>query len=79
MNRLDMLALNEKGFAFDPMSGESFSLNESAVKMITLIRKEEDAKSIATRLSEDFDVSFNDAYTDALEFMEKLKHHGLMD
>ena len=74
-----MLALNENGFVFDPTTGESFSLNDSAMKIINLLRKGNDTESVATQLSEDFDVDFNDSYTDTLEFVEKLKYFGLVD
>ena len=78
MSRLDTIAMNDSGFAFDPMSGESYSLNDSAQEIVELLKAGREAKEIAQHLSDEYAISFEDAYRDTLEFVEHLKLYGLV-
>jgi len=76
--RVNNLAINQSGFAFDPTTGESFTLNESAKKIIELISEGLEEKEIAKRVSEEFDVDEKEAYNDVLDFKERLGLYGLL-
>ncbi len=76
--RLENLAINKNGFAFDPTTGETFTLNETAIKIVELMVKGESEKSIAQKLSEEFEVSSQEAFNDVLDFKERLKLYGLI-
>ncbi len=79
MSRLETLALNDTGFAFDPMSGESFTLNETALEIIKAIKEGKSEREIAKQLSEVYEVEALDSFTDVLAFIKQLKMFGLAD
>ena len=65
--------LSDSGMAFDPQSGESFHLNETARLILSLLRQgrtlEDASREIATR----FAISYEQALTAALEFQVQLE------
>ena len=65
------------GMAFDPQTGESFQLNASAKFIITLHQQELSVEVIAQRLSTEFNIPFEQAITDVLEFQVQLNVIGL--
>jgi PqqD family protein of HPr-rel-A system len=73
MQRLRSLALNPDGFAFDPTTGESFTLNTTGLVVLEGLREGSSALEIVGRLSEEFDVSENDATRDVDDFMDHLR------
>lgn len=79
MNKLDTLALNDSGFAFDPMSGESFTLNETAIEIIKAIKDGKSERDIAQYLSEEYEIDSLDSFTDVLDFIKQLKNLGLVE
>jgi len=79
MERLVNLAMNSEGYAFDPMTGECFQINENGKLIINLILKGMSLKEIATRLCADQTVGFSDAYTDTFEFISNLQLFGLVN
>lgn len=79
MSKLETLALNDTGFAFDPMSGESFTLNETALSIIKAIKEGKSEREIAEYLHELYDVSTLDSFTDVLDFVKQLKMFGLVE
>jgi len=50
--RIENLAVNKNGFAFDPTSGEAFTLNETAKEIIEDLARGVEEKEIAKKLSE---------------------------
>ena len=78
MSRLLSLAINENGFAFDPLNGESYNLNESASEIIDLLKRGNEIKEVAITLATSYDISFEEAYTDLLDFKQKLKLYSLI-
>ncbi len=79
MSRVETLALNDSGFAFDPMSGESFTLNETAVEIIKAVKEGKNEREIAEQLSTAYEVETLDSFTDVLDFIKQLKNFGLVD
>ncbi len=79
MSRVEMMAINDTGFAFDPMSGESFTLNETAVEIIKALKVGKSEREIAEALSELYDVEALDSLTDVLDFIKQLKSFRLVD
>ncbi len=76
--RIENLAVNKNGFAFDPTSGETFTLNETAKEIIEDLARGVEEKEIAKKLSEEYDVTQEEALNDVLDFKEKLKLYGLL-
>lgn len=73
MQRLRSLALNPDGFAFDPTTGESFTLNPTGLVLLEGLRDDEDPQALVARLVERFDVSAEDASRDVDDFLEHLR------
>ena len=69
MQRLRSLALNPDGFAFDPTTGESFTLNSTGLVLLEGLRDDEDPQALVARLVERFDVSAEDASRDVDDFL----------
>jgi PqqD family protein of HPr-rel-A system len=79
MKKLDVLALNDEGFAFDPSSGDSFQVNSSGRAIIAGLRKDESDADIADGLVAEFDVDTEDARADVADFRARLKSYGLLN
>lgn len=79
MSRIEMMAINDTGFAFDPMSGESFTLNETAVEIIKALKAGKSEREIAEELSAVYEVEALDGLTDILDFIKQLKMFRLVD
>jgi PqqD family protein of HPr-rel-A system len=73
MQRLRSLALNPDGFAFDPTTGESFTVNPTGLVLLEGLREGQDPQALVARLVEDFDVSPDDAARDVDDFLEHLR------
>lgn len=73
-----MLAMNDSGFAFDPTSGESYTLNVVARQIIDYLKEDDDLQIVTLKLVEKFDVDFEQAYQDVHEFVEQLKSYRLL-
>ncbi len=79
MNKIKSLVINESGFTFDPFTGETFTLNESGAIIIRHLREDVPLDKISEELTKTFKVSPNEAYTDILEFRNKLVIYGLLE
>jgi hypothetical protein len=78
MDRLSALALNPDGFAFDPTTGESYTLNATGIATLEGLRDGLGADQVATRLSETFDVSAEEAVRDVADFVDVLRTYRLL-
>lgn len=76
--RLGRLALNDEGFAFDPTRGESYVLNETALRIIRACQKGGSGSEIARELEQAYQVPAAEAEADVAEFMERLRSLGLL-
>ncbi len=72
MQRLTHLIINDLGFAFHPMTGHSYKLNQTAQFILQLCQTAHEVNDIADQLATRFQVSFAEAYIDVVEFREKL-------
>lgn len=65
--------LSDTGMAFDPQTGESFHLNETARKILTLLRQGKTVEEASTEISKAFSIPYEQALTTALEFQVQLE------
>ena len=79
MNKIKSLVINESGFTFDPFTGETFTLNETGAMIIRHLREDVSLDKISEELTKTFKVNPTDAYTDVLEFRNKLVIYGLLE
>ena len=78
MNRLLSLAMNETGFAFDPSAGESYTVNHTAREIIELLKRGMEVEDIVKRISSEYEMPFEEVYTDVIELIEKLRVYGFI-
>jgi PqqD family protein of HPr-rel-A system len=67
------LALSESGFVFDPVSGQSFTVNDTGLALLRLLQKSADEQQILDQLCQDFDAEPNDMARDLEEFVASLR------
>jgi hypothetical protein len=79
MSRLQTLAINAEGFAFNPMTGECFRLNETAEAVIAALRLGQTVEDVAKGVASDYGISEGRALSDVLEFRTQLVRAKLID
>ncbi|MEI6707342.1 MAG: PqqD family protein [Methylococcales bacterium] len=67
------LAVSESGFVFDPVSGQSFSVNETGLVVLHLVQQEQDLDKLVEQLAEQFDASILEINRDVQDFINRLK------
>ena len=67
------LALSESGFVFDPVSGQSFTVNDTGLALLRLLQKSSDEQQILQRLAEDYSGNPDDMARDLEEFSASLQ------
>jgi PqqD family protein of HPr-rel-A system len=73
MSNLRRLATNDEGFVFDPATGDSFVVNESAALLIRGLQEGLDESRLTQRLTDRFDVDRDRAAADIDDFLLQLK------
>jgi hypothetical protein len=72
---LKRLALNESGFVFDPMSGQSFTVNPCGLELLKLMQKQTEIALINQQILQEFDITAEALERDFLEFSEQLRRY----
>lgn len=67
------LALSESGFVFDPVSGQSFTVNETGLVILRLAQQEDDLDQLVEQLAEQFDANIVEINRDVQDFANRLK------
>ena len=70
---LKRLALSESGFIFDPVTGNSFTVNHTGLALLQLIQQTLDVGQITKRLQTEFVIDATIAERDTSEFAGLLK------
>lgn len=78
MQRLRSLALNPDGFAFDPTTGESFTLNPTGLTLLEGLREGRSPDELAADLADRFEVTPEEAARDVDDFLERLRSFRLV-
>ena len=72
------MIIDENNVGFIPSLGISFQMNDTAKKIIELIKEGKNKEDIVKILSDEFSVSWQDVYIDAEDFFQKLIVYGLI-
>lgn len=70
---LARLALNESGFVFDPVTGNSYTVNESGLAIMRHLKNSEGLDRIIETLQDKFSVDTQIAERDVIEFAASLR------
>ncbi len=79
LTRLRDLAVSDSGFVFDPMTGYTFTVNPTGLRVLQGLKSGETPERIAQGLLEEFDFEGGeDVPRDVDEFVDRLREHGLV-
>ncbi len=70
---LSRLALSESGFVFDPVTGNSFTVNTSGLSILRLLQKSDDWNEVIAALRDEFELEAQVAERDVIEFATSLR------
>jgi len=77
MSRLSALAVNDEGFVFDPTTGDSFLANRCGLLILRVLGEGKDDKDAVRALTDEYDVTSEEAERDVADFREQLKAVGI--
>ncbi len=77
-SKLSNLAISDTGFVFNPLNGDSFTLNPTARKILLNLKENKSKQEILDIITEQFDVDRNDAEVDFDNFISQLSMYKLV-
>jgi Coenzyme PQQ synthesis protein D (PqqD) len=77
--RLGELAVSDTGFAFDPHTGSTFTVNPTGLAVLQAMKEGLSTEAAAERLRGRFDARGADVRRDVDDFMALLRQHGIVD
>jgi hypothetical protein len=66
------LAVSESGFVFDPVSGQSFTVNETGLDILRQLQQHTDIQNMLDQLMQQYDASAHDIERDLDDFLAAL-------
>lgn len=78
MDRLKGIALSDTGFAFDPMTGQTYSLNKTGIFIVKRLKEGKSPEEIVQDMVNKFEVDEERAREDLSKFLEVLKGYDLI-
>jgi len=75
---LKNLALSENGFVFDPSSGNTFILNETALTIVKLLIQEKTKEDIKEIILNEYSVESDEIDRDIADLTIQLREYGLI-
>ena len=73
---LSEIMLNDRGFAFDPTTGESFQLSTTGLEIVRALRHAPDRDAALAKLIAEFDVDENTARRDFDQVLSSIEKIG---
>jgi len=73
---LSDLLLNDRGFAFDPVGGDTFQLSVTGLRVVRLLQQGADEAAILASLQAEYEVDENTARRDLASFLQALEQLG---
>ncbi len=70
---VERLAISESGFVFDPVSGHSFTVNETGLAILRSLQSDRHLDSLRERLLAEYDVEKTTLDRDLLEYLGSLR------
>ncbi len=76
--KLSALAISDSGFIFDPVTGHSFTSNETGISIINFLKQGLSVDEVVDELLEIYDIDENQLEIDVLDFIQNLKNYNLI-
>ena len=77
MKALSQLVFTSEGFAFNSVTGESYTINPCGKIVVDLLSSGKDVEQTARTIAEHFGISLEKAFADVLEFRGQLRMYRL--
>lgn len=78
MNKLSQLAINEEGFVFNPMTGDSFQTCKTGLRILRALQDGHSDEEMSLQLTHEYEVTLEEAKRDIADFRASLKTLGLL-
>ena len=78
MQKLSHLAINAEGFIFNPFTGDSFQASQTGLDILNGLRDGKADDEIVRKLTDSYEVAWEDARRDLVDFRGCLKSLGLI-
>jgi hypothetical protein len=72
---LRRLAMSDSGFVFDPVNGDSFTVNPCGLTVLRLLKDGQGLREVLEQITKDYDVDSRKAERDVLDFITQLRKH----
>ncbi len=72
------IAISENGFIFNPLTGDSFSVNETGVFIVQKLKDGESDETIIQNLKDKYDLDTSTAEKDFNDFLYMLQSYQLI-
>jgi hypothetical protein len=72
------IAISESGLLFNPVTGESFSLNPTGVEILNMLLEEKDPDQISEAILDKYSTDGVTFAKDFYDFISILEHHNLL-
>jgi hypothetical protein len=76
--KLFSLQIDENGFVFDPAKGISYTLNETALRVITLLKNGCPEENLHIKIAEEYAISLPSAEFDIENLLNIMKKYQLL-
>ena len=73
------IAVSENGFIFDPLTGDSFSVNQTGVFILRKMKEGDSNEDIMKALQEEYELDTYTAEKDLYDFLSLLKSYQLTE
>ena len=73
------IAVSENGFIFDPLTGDSFSVNQTGVFILRKMKEGDSNEDIMKALQEEYELDTYTAEKDLYDFLSLLKSYQLIE
>ena len=78
MSKLGSLAVSDNGFIFNPLNGDTYTLNPTGNFIVQALKDNKDKDIVLSMLVEEYEVSYQDAERDYDNFISQLELHNLI-
>ncbi|MFZ4740943.1 MAG: PqqD family protein [Bacteroidales bacterium] len=73
------IAISDTGFVFNPLNGESYSINPIGIEIINMMKDDNSFEEITKTMLSKYTVENAAFEKDYFDFIGILKHHNLID
>ena len=75
--KINQLAINDEGFVFDPMSGNSFTVNSTGISILEKLKAGREIAEIVTLIQDEFTETTDQIEREVSDFIALLQSHNL--